>query len=238
VSISLALALVPLVLGQSEGWPLWAWASLAVSVPAMALTVLSEQRLGQKGGEPLIDLQLFKRRSFSAGIAVNGAFMAYFGSFMLGLTLMLQNGLGLDPLQSGLTFGPLGVAFALTSMGSGWPRNRFGTDIISAGAVIATVGLAVLLVEVRAFPSSVSAVTLVPSMVLIGVGNGMVLPSLIGAVLTGLSPSGPGRRRGYSPPHRGSRVLRGWRRSAWCSSMPWGARGVAPTPAYPPTCRP
>jgi EmrB/QacA subfamily drug resistance transporter len=196
VSISLALALVPLVLGQSEGWPLWAWLSLAASVPAMALTVGWEQRLGRKGGEPLIDLQLFRRRSFSAGIAVNGAFMAYFGSFMLGLTLMLQNGLGLDPLQSGLTFGPLGVAFALTSMGSGWLRNRFGTDVITAGAVIAGVGLVVLLIEVRAFPSSVSAVTLVPSMVLMGVGNGMVLPSLIGAVLSGVKPERAGAASG------------------------------------------
>jgi hypothetical protein len=45
VGISLALALVPLALGQQEGWPLWTWFAIAASVPAMAATLGWERRL-------------------------------------------------------------------------------------------------------------------------------------------------------------------------------------------------
>src|SRR5215475_2929468 len=71
VSASVALALVPLTLGHDEGWPAWAWISLAACLPVLAFTLAWERRLTRRGGEPLLDLPLFSDRAFSAGIAVN-----------------------------------------------------------------------------------------------------------------------------------------------------------------------
>src|SRR6202023_1856143 len=65
VSGGLALALVPLTLGRDEGWPVWTWVSLAMSLPLLVLTVAWERRLARRGGEPLLDLPVFRDRAFS-----------------------------------------------------------------------------------------------------------------------------------------------------------------------------
>jgi EmrB/QacA subfamily drug resistance transporter len=196
VSASLALALVPLVLGRSEGWPPWTWVSLALSVPAMAAVLRWEQRVARAGAQPLVDLSLFRARSFSAGLAINSAFMAFFASFMLGLTLLLQTGLHLDPLQSGLTFGPLGVAFAASAMASNRLVGRYGPGVIRMGAIVSGVGVAMLLVEIWAMGTSITALELVPLMAVIGAGNGLAVPSLIGVVLSGVDATKAGAAAG------------------------------------------
>src|SRR5262249_56753864 len=94
VSASIALALVPLALGRDEGWPAWAWASLAASLPVLGLTLWWERRLARRGGEPLLDLPLFRNRSFFAGLGENFGLVFFFGSFMLVMTLLRQRGGG------------------------------------------------------------------------------------------------------------------------------------------------
>ncbi len=101
VSAALALALVPLTLGHDEGWPVWTWISMAASLPVLLLTLGWERRLARRGGEPLLDLPLFRDRAFSAGLGVNFALVFFFGSFMFVLTLLLQAGLGQPPLRDG-----------------------------------------------------------------------------------------------------------------------------------------
>jgi EmrB/QacA subfamily drug resistance transporter len=196
LSASLALALVPLVLGRTEGWPVWAWMSLAASVPALFAFGWWERRVARRGADPLVNLDLFRDRAFSTGLAVNSTFFAFFGSFMLALTLLLQFGLGLTALQSGLTFGPLGVMFAVTSVYSSRLLARFGVAVIGLGATVSGAGLVALLVELWAAGGSLHAAALIPPMMIIGLGNGMVIPSLIGAVLSGVDPARAGGASG------------------------------------------
>ena len=73
VSGAVALALVPLTLGRDEGWPAWTWVSLAAALPVLAATLAWERRLTRIGGEPLLDLTLFRDRAFSAGLLLNFA---------------------------------------------------------------------------------------------------------------------------------------------------------------------
>ncbi|HET9081129.1 MAG TPA: MFS transporter, partial [Trebonia sp.] len=80
VSASVALALVPLTLGHDAGWPAWTWACLAACVPVLAATLAWERRQARRGGEPLLDLPLFRDRAFAAGTAVNFALLFFFGS--------------------------------------------------------------------------------------------------------------------------------------------------------------
>ena len=102
VSGGLALALVPLTLGSDEGWPVWTWVSLALALPVVAATLAWERRLTRGGGDPLLNLALFRDRAFSAGLLLNFASLFFFGSFMFVLTLLLQSGLGLSPLHAGI----------------------------------------------------------------------------------------------------------------------------------------
>ena len=196
VSASLALALVPLIIGREEGWPAWTWVSLAAALPALLLTLRWERRLTRHGRDPLLDLTLFRDRSFSAGLPINAAFMAYFGSFMFAMTLLLQGGLGMSALDAGLTFAPLGVLFAMTSVLGRPLIARYGVGVIAAGGLLGAVGLLALAAELQAMGGTITAPWLIPPTALIGLGNGLAFPALIGAVLTGVRPTHAGAAAG------------------------------------------
>jgi EmrB/QacA subfamily drug resistance transporter len=196
VSAGLALLLVPLILGREEGWPAWTWLCMAVSVPVLAATAAWELRLTRRGGEPLLDLTLFRNRAFAAGLPVNVAFMSFFASFMFVLTLVLQGGLGLSPLEAGLTFMPLGVLFSTTSLLGRSLVARYGLRVMTAGGSITGLGLLALIAELQALGGAITPAWLLLPMAVVGLGNGLILPTLIGAVLAGVDPRHGGAAAG------------------------------------------
>jgi EmrB/QacA subfamily drug resistance transporter len=191
VSASVALLLVPLVLGREAGWPLWGWVSVAASVPVLAFTLWWERRVP----EPLVDLSLFANRSFSVGLGVNVAFMATMGSFMLMLTLLLQSGLGLDARAAGLAFVPMGALSMVTSLLGRRLMRRYGRRALVVAAFVNVFGLGVLVLELG-LDSSITAPWLLLPSGLFGLGAGIVLPLVMGEVLTGVSPSRAGAASG------------------------------------------
>ncbi len=171
VSASVALALVPLTLGHDEGWPIWTWFSL-------------------------LDLPLFRDRAFSAGTGVNFALVFFFGSFMFVLTLLLQAGLGQSPLRAGLEAGPLALTFTTMSILGPRMAARFGPWSITIGAgldVLGTIGL--VLTGIR-YGGHLTGWDLAPATAVIGLGQGMALPSLIGAALSQVPPERAGAAAG------------------------------------------
>jgi EmrB/QacA subfamily drug resistance transporter len=196
VTAALALALVPLTIGRSQGWPWWLVAALVASAPALALAVWLESRLARRGGQPVLDLTLFGARSFSAGLVVGTAAFAYFGSVLLGLTLFLQRGLGLSPIEAGLSFAPLGVGFAATSLLARPWIARYGPRVVTWGLVVAVGALAGLLLDVHFSGDATGAARLAPLFLAIGAGNGCVIPALIGVSLTDVAPQRAGAAAG------------------------------------------
>jgi EmrB/QacA subfamily drug resistance transporter len=186
VSASLALALVPLTLGHDEGWPAWTWICLGASVPLGTGVVWYERRLSQRGGEPLLDLPLFRDRAFSAGIGVNFALIFFFGSFMFVLTLLLQAGLGQSPLQAGLETGPLAATFTLMSILGPRISARVGPRSVTIGAGLDIVGTIGLIITGLHYGGHLGAWELAPATAVIGLGQGLAMPSLIGAALSGV----------------------------------------------------
>ena len=173
----------PLVLGQAEHWPLWTWISFAVGATLVASFLRWESRLGARGGHPLLPLSLFEHRAFNSGLLVNFGFFAFFGSVLLTLTLFLQEGLHYSPMRAGLTFAPLGVAFALSSLKGRSLHARYGRDIISVGALAALIGVIGLLVVVSVSGLSADSLELSPVLAMIGIGNGLVIPLIVQGVL-------------------------------------------------------
>jgi EmrB/QacA subfamily drug resistance transporter len=196
VTGALALALVPLTLGRGEGWPWWLIVPLCAAPLVFALAVRYEAALARSGGQPVLDLSLFAARSFSAGLVVNVAVFAYFGSILLGLTLFLQQGLGLSALDAGLSFAPLGVGFAATSLLARPLIARHGARVVSGGLVVAFAALTGQLLDIHFSGTSTDAVRLAPLFLAIGVGNGFVIPALIGVSLTDVPPQKAGAAAG------------------------------------------
>jgi len=196
VSGGLALALVPLTLGRDEGWPVWTWVSLALALPVLAATVAWERRLTRAGGDPLLNLALFRDRAFSAGLLLNFAALFFFGSFMFVLTLLLQSGLGLSPLHAGIVNLPLALTFiAMTLVG---PRvaARLGPRSITLGAVAAIVGALVLALTAAHYGGQLTGWETAPGTALIGIGQGLMVPSLMSAVLSHVRPEQAGAAAG------------------------------------------
>jgi EmrB/QacA subfamily drug resistance transporter len=186
ISGALALALVPLTIGREEGWPLWALALLIASIPAMSGALVYEGRLARRGGQPLLHLELFRQRSFSAGLGICMAIYAYFGSFMLGLALFLQAGLRFSALDAGLTFAPVGVAFAATSLLMRPLIARHGLRVMAWGLVVTAIGMLGLLITAHLSGAAIDGWRLAPWLLLSGAGNGCAMPALIGVVLAGV----------------------------------------------------
>ena len=132
---------LPLVLGQSLGWPAWGWALLAASVVGIAVLGVVEHRVGARGGQPILPRSLLGLPGMAAGLGGLFAAMAMFSGWLFALALELQDGLGDSPLRSGLTFVPAGVAFALVSLN--WRRlpSRYHEHLAWAGFVINGAGL-------------------------------------------------------------------------------------------------
>ncbi len=179
ISAALALILVPISLGRPEHWPLWTWISLGAAIPVAASVLWYEARLGRNGGAPVLNVELLKERVFAAGMVIAGLYLTFFAGFMLCLTLLLQNGLGLSPLRAGLAFTPLGLAFATSS----WLARRFGRRVVTIGAAVSLAGLLLTVGTLAIRGDHTSAAWLMPGMIVVGFGNGLALPSIIGAVL-------------------------------------------------------
>lgn len=184
ISAALALVLVPVTLGRPEGWPLWTWVSMAAAIPMLLLTLRYENALQRRGGQPVLDTTLVRTRVFGAGMVIAGGYLAFFAGFMLCLTLLLQNGLGLSPLYAGLVFAPLGLAFATSSLLSRRVAERIGNRVMVLGASVSLLGLLVTLATLAWYGDDITPALLIPGMMLVGTGNGLSIPSVIGAVLS------------------------------------------------------
>lgn len=196
ISAGLGLILVPLALGQSQGWPTWAFISMVTAVPVLYSTVAYEKQLAERGGAPTLDIGLFGHRSFVAGLVANGGFYAFFGSFMLCLTIVLQSGLQMDPRSAGLTFAPMGVIFAVASVLSRPYVVRYGGRAIMFGATISGTGMVLLAVELLLTGGRFGTIDFIAPLLLLGLGNGIVLPAMTGAVLAGVRPEHSGSAAG------------------------------------------
>jgi EmrB/QacA subfamily drug resistance transporter len=196
VSAALALALVPLTLGRDEHWPVWTWVSLSLAAPLLAATVLWERRLARRGGEPLLDLPLFRDRAFSAGLVANFGLTFFFGSFMFVLTLLLQAGLGQHPFHAGVETLPLAATFSVMSILGPRVAARLGSRSITLGALLAAAGTFGLVYTGSRYGQHLTAWDLAPATALIGIGQGIGLPSLIGAVLQHVPPARAGAAAG------------------------------------------
>jgi MFS family permease len=111
---------LPLVLGQSLGWPAWGWALLAASVVLAAALGPVERLVHARGGQPILPRALLAAPGVSTGIGGMFTLMLIFGGWLFALTLHLQDGLGYSALRSGLTFVPGALAFTLVSLS--WRR--------------------------------------------------------------------------------------------------------------------
>jgi Bacterial regulatory protein, arsR family len=109
----LLLILYPLVQGRDLGWPLWTFVATALSIPVFVAFALYE-RARTSSHSALVPLTLFKQRAFVGGLVVAFTLFSGIVAFFIVYSIFIQGGLGLSPLQAGLTAlaWPLGIGIA------------------------------------------------------------------------------------------------------------------------------
>jgi DHA2 family multidrug resistance protein-like MFS transporter len=157
--LSAALSLVGVLLvifglkrAAEHGFGLVALETMVAGVIVGIVFVRRQRKLEH----PLIELQLFKSRTFSSALAMYMiATFAFFGSFVF-IAQYLQLVLGLTPLEAGLWSLPSFISFVAGSMIVPVLARRFPpSQLIVVGLVVAAVGFAVLTQVDRANPLAV-----------------------------------------------------------------------------------
>jgi EmrB/QacA subfamily drug resistance transporter len=179
--LGMFLLVFPLVAGHEAGWPNWTFVALASAVPVFAGFVAQQRR--RTPGTGLVELSVFKKRSYVSGVAF---VMAFFGScvgFGLAVGLFLQLGLHYDALDASLTqlAWPVG-AFVGTAVGATL-MNKLGRTILHIGLSIMMVGLVGLFLV---FAPDAGFWTLAAPMFAYGAGMGMIFIPLYDIIVADL----------------------------------------------------
>ncbi|MEV2235863.1 MFS transporter [Streptomyces phaeochromogenes] len=185
VTLGLLMLLYPLTRGRELGWPTWGYVVMAGSLVVFAALVAYEKRKAARDGSPLVELSLFKVKSFAAGIAVQTVFGVGLGIFFLVWTLYMQVGLGWSVLRAGLTGVPFSIAVsAAAGMSVQMLVPRFGRKVLQAGALTMAAGVLLYIWEAERYGMSIASWQMALPLVVMGAGMGLIVAPLTDAILS------------------------------------------------------
>ncbi|MFL6185125.1 MAG: MFS transporter [Actinomycetes bacterium] len=186
VTTGLLLLVYPLVQGRDLDWPLWTFLSMAASVLVLIGFGVYERHKKARDGSPLVDMDLFRQRSFVPGLLVAGIFFMGIPAFFLTFSLWLQIGLGFSALHAGLTGAPFAVGSAVASAASVRLAPNLGRRILSIGALLLVAGMVALIWTVDRYDGAIHSWQLLPALLVCGLGLGCVVAPLVTVVLAGI----------------------------------------------------
>lgn len=186
VLLTAGVAALTVAIVQGESWG-WSSASiLALLALAAALLALLARRIARHPA-PIVEPQLLAVRAFSAATLGSLLFFAGFAGMLLASVLFLT-GVWREPiLTAGLQISPGPAMAALTAVPGARLGARFGPGRVGAsGAALFALGGVWWIAHLGSTPAYASA--FLPGMLVGGVGVGLVIPSLTGAVAATLPP--------------------------------------------------
>ena len=185
LTIGLVCLIYPLTEGREKGWPLWSLGLIVLSVVILTYFIRNQKNKILLNKTPLIDVALFKIRAFNIGLlAVLFHFMMH-TAYLLMSAVYLQNGLGLSSLDCGLYFVLHAVLFMISAMVASKLTVKFGKGVLQFGCAIIMVSF---ILQILLFKPHVSGLCVIILIGIYGLGNGLVLPSLLTVALGGIPP--------------------------------------------------
>jgi EmrB/QacA subfamily drug resistance transporter len=160
---------------------------LASMVAAFVLLVAFGVIERRAGSHALIPADVIRNRSFAASCLAILFMSATFFAALFYLPQYMQKEFGYSSFESGLGLLPFMAVFAATSFVSGPVYNRMGAKpIVSVGAALIASGPLLMGAGVS---SGGSIVSLLPGMVVLGIGVGLFYPSATTAAVTSVDES-------------------------------------------------
>lgn len=192
VTAGVSLLVYTIVLAAEIGWG----TPRTLGFGALSVVLLTGFALRQlKARQPLLRLGIFRSRLLTGANIVMLLLVAGLFAFQFLGALYMQRVLGYSAVQTSLAFLPGPVLIAVMSLGVS-PRviPKFGPrNVLAAGLVLVAAGLLLL---ARAPVDGTYAVDLLPVMLLMGVGSGLMMPAAIGLAMSGAQPRDAGLASG------------------------------------------
>ncbi|HEX8096258.1 MFS transporter [Jatrophihabitans sp.] len=151
------------------------WLLVPLAALLLAGFLAWEVRYRNRGRESLVDLGLFRRRSFSFGTSMITIYFAGFTSLFFVLTLLLQFGLGYSALLAGVVTLPFALGSGLSAGVSGRVVHRFGRGLVMAGLGLVVLGYLGVILVVREVPAHTTGWALIAPLLVGGIGSGLVI---------------------------------------------------------------
>ncbi len=145
-SLGLTLVLYPLIAASGHTqWPSWTYPVLAAGLLVLAAFCLQQRHEIARGRQPLLDLRLLTRRSLASGLVVQFLFLVPIMGFFLTFMQFLQRGLGMSPLQAGMTMLPWSITVTVfAALSAAVLLPKIGRIAVQLGLVLTAVGLTVI----------------------------------------------------------------------------------------------
>ncbi|MDA8368324.1 MAG: MFS transporter [Nocardiopsaceae bacterium] len=183
-SVALSLAMIlPIIYGlkklAEDGPAAGPLAAIAVGAVVGVVFVRRQLRLP----DPLLDLRLFRNRTFGAALGTMMAGAVAMGGTFLLISQYLQMVSGLSPLRAGLWLVPPAVAMIIGTLLSASLAQRIGRGtVIGGGMAVTAVGFVVLTQATADGGPTLVVLGLMVAMVGLGPGAALVTDIVVGSV--------------------------------------------------------
>jgi EmrB/QacA subfamily drug resistance transporter len=169
---------------------------LALGTALLAGFYAWEQHMVAKARTPLVAMRLFTNKQFTVGALLTGIMSIGLVGLIFGLPLFYQGVKGLDALHTGYGLLPMSLGlFVMAPLGGYLAKHFKPKRIVQVGFAIDILALLYLRQSI-AVTASVS--DLIPSLLLFGIGMGLVFSQVTNITLSAVSPNEAGEASGVN----------------------------------------
>ena len=144
-----------------------------------------ERSMVRRGCDPLVNLKLFKSKTFVVGNLVSIFFQITLAGLMFTIPVFLQNVVGYDAMNTGLTLIPLSIMMFLFSIyGQKFLKYMSAKRTIQIGIALAFIGLLLLFF---AFSPTATGWDLALGLAIYGMGLGLIFSQITNLAMAGAS---------------------------------------------------
>jgi predicted MFS family arabinose efflux permease len=181
-TLGVTLLVFALVQGPTFGWDA---PGIVASAALGLLSLVAFAIIERRASDPLVPPGLLANRHLRSAVAIAFLFMATFGSVLYFLTIYFQEVHAYDALQTGIAFLlPTAVVVVASALG-GRAATRFGLRLTLVAALI--VGALGALAVGSAMSPEGSYLALIPGLIALSIGDGVVFTTMFIAAATGVS---------------------------------------------------
>lgn len=175
LSGGLVAILVPLIEGQTLGWPAWTYLTLVAGVLLLVAFGFWEVRQARLDRNPIVPPHLFSHAAFTGGVILATVYFAAFTSIFFVITILWQAGLGAGALEAGLVSIPFAVGTIVGATNSNRISRALGRGVLILGVGLVTLGLAAVWVILLVAGPDVTNWELLVPLLVAGLGSGFFI---------------------------------------------------------------